>query len=179
MAWRWTARRLLVSAFLVWHIGATLVAVSPPCPVKERYWPTVQRYVMPLGLWQFWSMFSPNPFRDTLVVEAEVVDSQGLRHVFAFPRSSDYSIWRAMPRFRYMKYTANLVGDDVDPLRMGAARHVLRTLNIPAASYPVDVHLYYKYRPIAPMGTPDDPMTPTKTHTVATYAFADLSEVRR
>lgn len=179
MAWRWTARRLLVSAFLLWHIGATLVAVAPPSPFKGRCWPAVVRYIFPLGLWQHWSMFSPNPFREVIFVEAEVVDSQGLRHHYAFPRSSDYSIWRAMPRFRYMKYTANLVCDDVDPLRSMAARHVLRQLDVPAASYPVDVHLYYRSRPIAAPGTRDDPMTPSRNHTIATYAFADLNEVRR
>jgi hypothetical protein len=179
MARRWTARRLLVSAFLLWHIGATLAAVSPPCPVKERCRPVLAWYVMPLGLWQHWSMFSPNPFREVVNLEAEVVDSDGIRHQFKFPRSADYSIWRAMPRFRYMKYAANIIGDDVDPLRASAARHVLRSLDVPAASYPVSVHLYYRYRPIAPPGTRDDPMTPTGTRTVATFAFADRNEVRR
>lgn len=179
MTRRWIAYRVLVSMFLLWHIGATLIAVSPPCPVKERSWPVVSRYVMPLGLWQFWSMFSPNPFQEVITMEAEVVDSRGLRHHFSFPRCSDYSIWRAMPRFRYMKYAANLIGDDVEPLRLGAARHALRSLDLPATSYPVDVHLYYKARRIAQPGMPDDPMTPTVARTVATYAFADLGEVRR
>lgn len=179
MRWRWTARRVFISAFLFWHLGAVASAVSPACPAKDRCWPVALKYLLPLGLWQFWSMFSPNPYRDVVTMEADAVDSQGMRYHFSFPRSSDYSIWRAMPRFRYMKHTANLIADDVDPLRKCAARHVLRTLNVPAASYPVQVHLYYDARPIAPPGQPDDPMAPVRHHTVATYAFADLSEVRR
>lgn len=179
MAWRWTARRVVVSTFLLWHITATLVCVAPASSFRLRTWPVYSRYLMPLGLWQVWSMFSPNPFREVVTMEAEVVDSKGLRHHFSFPRASDYSNWRKVPRFRYMKYTCNLIGDDVDMLRKCAARHVVRTLDIPAASYPVDVHLYYNSRQIAPPGQPDDPMTPIRRFTVATIAFADVSEVRR
>ena len=177
--WRWTARRLLVSAFLLWHIGATLVTVAPPSPVKQRCWPAVSRYVMPLGLWQYWSMFSPNPFREVPFLEAEVVDSNGLRYRFAFPRTSDYSLWRGVPRFRHMKYTANIVSEDVEAMRINAARHALRQLDVPASAYPVDVHLFYRSRPIAEPGQRDDPMTPFRAHTLSTFAFADLDEVRR
>jgi hypothetical protein len=92
--WIWTARRLLISAFVVFHFGATIIWIMPPCVIRQRTIKTLAYYMMPLGLWQTWAMFAPDPIRETLTLEADVTDARGLRHRFEFPRVGDLSCGR-------------------------------------------------------------------------------------
>lgn len=178
MDWRWTARRWAISAFLIFHVTATAIWVLPPCPIRQRAFPTLQYYMLPLGIWQFWAMFAPDPIRDTLTVEAEVIDAHGLRHLFAFTRVGDFNRWASIPKFRHSKYAANLSLDEFDAVRLCAARHAVRTMNVPADAFPLDVHLFYQVKPTPPPGGPPaDGMTPTKSHLLGTFAFADPREV--
>src|SRR5205823_12097535 len=87
----WTLRRLAISAFLLVHLGAMGVWVLPNCPIQQQLAPWLRYYVLPLGLWQSWAMFAPDPLRDTVTLEAEVIDRNGLRYGFAFPRLGDYN----------------------------------------------------------------------------------------
>jgi hypothetical protein len=178
--WSWTLRRLGISAFLVVHLGATALWVIPPCPLRSACFGPVSCYMLPLGLWQFWSMFSPDPVRETLFLEADLIDSHGLRFAFAFPKLADFSKWGAVPRFRHSKYAVNLSIAELEIQRELAARHVVRQIGVPASSFPVDVHLIYQVRPTPPPGSPPvDPMTPTHPYLIGTYHFASLSEVHR
>ena len=86
MAWRWTAYRLWISAFLVLHLGATVFWVMPPSPIKPMGMSLVRWYMLPLGLWQYWGMFAPDPQRDTFLLEAEVVGRPGAPACFLFSR---------------------------------------------------------------------------------------------
>ena len=178
MDWRLTVRRLLISAFLMIHLSATLLWVLPACPLRQRTISLVSYYLLPLGLWQYWTMFSPDPVRDTWTLEGEVVDAKGLRAVFTFPRLADYTVIQGIPRFRHSKYAANLSADDYVFPREFAARHVVRQLHLPADAYPVEVQLVYQVRPTPPPGHPVDLMTPTQRSPFATYHFASAKEVQ-
>ena len=37
MAWRWTARRLVISAFVLFHLSALIIWTMPPCYIKDRF----------------------------------------------------------------------------------------------------------------------------------------------
>jgi hypothetical protein len=179
--WSWTLRRLAISAFLLFHLAATSIWILPQCPIRERFAPVIARYILPLGLWQFWAMFAPDPARDTVMLEAEVIDRNGLRYGFAFPRVSDYNWWRGIPRFRHSKYAANLASGEFHLPRQYAARHVLRSMKLPADVYPVAVHLMYMIHPTPPPGGPSptfDPMAPTKPYVLGTYRIESAREVR-
>lgn len=178
MDWRWTVRRGLISAFLVVHLSATLLWVVPECPIRQRTIGTVSCYIMPLGLWQFWTMFSPDPMRDTFTLEAEVVDAKGIRALFQFPKLADYSAWQGIPRFRHSKYAVNLMVDSLEPAREFAARHAVRQLHLPSGAFPVEVQLIYQVRPPQPPGEAIDLMTPTRRTPFATYQFASVTEVQ-
>ena len=179
--WSWTVRRLLISTFLVFHMGATAVWVMPQCPIRKEFAPWVQYYIVPLGLWQLWAMFAPDPVRDTVTLEAEVIDANGVRYRFEFPRLADYNWWQGIPRFRYSKYAANLACEDFALAREFAAHHVLRRLKLPAEVYPVSVHLLYQSRTTPPPGSPSpelDPMTPVKPIVVGTVRIESPREVQ-
>ena len=178
--WSWTFRRLAISAFLVVHLFASAIWVLPASPIRQYFAPTVAYYILPLGLWQFWAMFAPDPVRDTVTLEAEVIDGNGVRSEFAFPRLADYNWWQGIPRFRYSKYAANLSCEEFLTARQCAARHVLRRLKLPAEAYPISVHLLYQIRPTPPPGstTPTaDPMNPPRPFVLGTYRFDSPDEV--
>jgi hypothetical protein len=183
MAWTgklsWTARRLAISLFLVFHVGATAVWILPICPIRDRLVPYLKYYMLPTGMWQAWAMFAPDPIHDTVQLEAEVIDCNGLRYGFAFPRMADYTWWQGIPRFRYSKYAANLSFGEMEPTRKFAAHHVLRQLKLPAEVYPVSVHLLYQVRPTPPPGAMAevDPMEPTRRHVVGTARIETPREV--
>ena len=63
MAWTgnlsWTVRRLAISAFLLFHMTATVIWVLPVCPIRNRSVPFLKYYILPLGMWQSWAMFAP------------------------------------------------------------------------------------------------------------------------
>jgi hypothetical protein len=179
-SWSWTLRRLWISAFLSFHLFATAIWVLPASPIRQFFAPSLAYYIVPLGLWQFWAMFAPDPVRDTVTLEAEVIDKNGVRTEFAFPRLADYNWWQGIPRFRYSKYAANLANEEFPIARQYAARHVLRRLKLPAESYPVSVHVLYQIRPTPPPGstTPTvDPMSPPRPLVLGTYRIESPDEV--
>jgi hypothetical protein len=178
-SWAWTARKLAVSAFVTVHMGATLIWVLPPCPLKQACCATVAYYIFPLGLWQYWGMFGPDPMKESVTMEAEVVDARGLRATFAFPKVAGYSVWRAVPRFRYPKYAANIAPPEAQLDRILAARHAVRRLGVPDEAFPVDVKLVLQAVPAPPPGALPDPMTPTVQYVVGTLHFESPREVRR
>ena len=64
MAWRWTAQRLVISAFVLFHLSALIIWTMPPCAIKDRFAKPYHYYVLPLGVWQWWSIFAPEPMRE-------------------------------------------------------------------------------------------------------------------
>ena len=51
-------------------------------------------YMLPLGLWQWWAIFAPDPLRENRVLEAEVIDAKRLIHIYEFTKIGDLSLWR-------------------------------------------------------------------------------------
>ena len=175
----WAVRRLAISAFLLFHLAATVIWVMPVCPIRDQCIPFLKYYILPLGMWQAWAMFAPDPIHDTVMLEAEVIDCHGVRYGFAFPKMADYSWWEGIPRFRYSKYSASISSEELALPRTFAAHHVLRRLRLPADVFPVTVHLFYQVRPTPPPGSMAavDPMSPTKPWIVGTIRVESLREV--
>jgi hypothetical protein len=172
-------RRVAISAFLLAHVGATVLWVMPPCPIRAYCFGTLTYYMLPLGLWQSWTMFAPDPLKESVTLEAEVVDNRGMRHGFAFTKLADFSKWRGVPRFRHAKYAANLTIPELELNRRFAACHVVRQLALPDEAFPVNVHLIFQLRlPPPPGGPPADAMTPSRPHTFGSFYFASPSEVK-
>ena len=178
LTWRWTAQRVAISAFVVFHLLATVVWIIPNSPLKQFMMPAFVRYMVPLGLWQSWWMFAPDPLRVTIVLQSEVIDAQGMRHVYEFPRVADLPWWQKMPRFRHSKFTSNLLNDEFATQREFTARHAVRSLRLRPTAFPVHVSLYCQVKDPPPPGQgASDPMAPSWLHTIGTYDFASIDEV--
>lgn len=176
--WRWTARRLLISAFLVFHLMAVVVINLPPSALRQRlFWP-VTHYLLPIGLDQAWGMFAPNPVLHPMTLEAMTVDKNGIQRVFVFPKMTDFTLWERMPRVRHSKFAANCGVAHNVAMREFAVRHAIRQLKIPADAFPVDAELIYQIRETPPPGEPArDPMKPPVPQTIQAYRFPSLAEV--
>jgi len=177
MDWRWTARRIVISAFLLFHLSATIIWVMPNCPIRQAAIGSVSYYMMPLGLWQFWTMFAPDPASDSLELEAEVVDAKGIQGLFAFPRSADYGTWEGMLHFRHSKYAANLTLAEFEQPKLSAARHAVRQFALPSDAYPVEVRLVYQVRRAQAPGKIVDLMVPKQRVELTSFRFETPAEV--
>ncbi len=178
MNWRWTARRLVISAFLVAHLAAVAIMNLPGSALKQALILPVTFYLVPIGLDQAWGMFAPNPVMNPMALEAVTVDKNGIQRTFAFPKMTDFSIWEAIPRVRHSKYASNCSIASNVAIREFAVRHAIRQLKIPADAFPVEAELLFQVRETAPPGAPArDPMKPPTPQTLQTYRFPSLAEV--
>jgi hypothetical protein len=179
VAWRWTARRLVIFAFVLFHLSALVVWTMPPCYIKERFAKHFQYYVLPLGIWQWWALFAPNPVCNTVVLDAEVIDAKGIRHSFEFPRIGDLPWWSKIPRYRNPKLTHNMNNEEFAKQRQFSARHAVRQLGLGPEAFPLWVTLYFKINDSPPPGTAlADPMAPSHLQVLERYEFTSLKEVR-
>jgi hypothetical protein len=151
----------------------------PPCAIKDRFQEPYRYYMLPLGLWQWWSIFAPEPLRENRVLEAEVIDAKKLIHVYEFTRIGDLSWSEKISRYRHPKFTDNMVtGGEYGRQREFTARHVVRQLGLAEDAFPLSVSLYVKINDSPPAGTTADPMVPARIHMVERFEFASLKEVR-
>jgi hypothetical protein len=180
VAWRWNARRLFVSAFVIFHLSALSIWTIPPCIIKERCTPFIQYYVLPTGMWQWWAIFAPDPIRNTMVMDAEIIDARGMRHIFEFPRLGDLPWWQKVPRYRQPKFTANMVVPEYIPHRKFTAKHAVRQMGLKPEAYPLVVSLYYHVTDSPAPGSTAaiDPMVPPRIHMLERFEFASIEEVR-
>jgi hypothetical protein len=181
VAWRRNARRLVISAFVLFHLSALAIWTIPPCYIKEHFQkPCYLYYMLPLGLWQWWAMFAPEPVRDTVFLDAEVVDCKGLRHVYEFPRLAELPWWKKIPGYRHPKFASNMGTEEYLKARQFVARHVVRQLGLGTEAFPLWVSLYYKVKASPAPGATAvaDPMAPPRNQLIERYEFAKLEEVR-
>jgi hypothetical protein len=180
VAWRWNARRLIISAFVLFHVSALCIWTVPPCIIKDRCVPIFQYYVLPTGIWQWWAIFAPDPIRNTMVMDAEIVDARGMRHIFEFPRLADLPWWQKVARYRQPKFTANMVVPEYIPQRKFTAKHAVRQMELKPDAYPLTVSLYYHVTDSPAPGTTAviDTMVPPRIHMLERFDFASIEEVR-
>lgn len=175
--WRWTARKLAISAFLVVHLSAVLIINLPVSVLRQRLIKPVAYYLVPIGLDQAWGMFAPNPVMHAATLEVVTVDKIGIQRTYVFPKMTDFSIWRAMPRVRHSKYASNCGIPSNVTMREFAVRHAIRQLKIPADSFPIEAELLTQVVETPPPGEPlRDPMKPPVPTSLQTYAFPKLEE---
>ena len=156
-----------------------LASSSPNCALKGQFGVVFQYYMLPSGLWQWWALFAPDPLNCTLRLNAEVVDAQGMRHVYEFPRIADLPWWQKIPRYRNPKFTCNMGSLEYAKHREFTARHVVRHLGLGAEVFPVWVSLYFVLKDAPPPGIGvADPMAPTRVQVLDRFQFASLKEVR-
>ena len=174
----WLAKRIAISAFLIFHLSIVLLWNLPYCAIRVRAMNLTIRYLYPLGLWQNWAMFAPEPVKNTMTLQAIAIDKNGVLYNFAFPKMADFTLWQGVSRVRHSKYTSYFASDEFATHREFGARHVVRQLDIPAEAFPVEVELQYVVRDTPETGTAPDPMAPTRVVPIKAYRFPTREETR-
>jgi hypothetical protein len=164
---------------VLFHLGGLIVWTNPACLIKDRCSPLFRYYMLPLGLWQWWAIFAPDPLRDTLYLNVEVVDAKGLRHLYEFPRIGDLSWWHKLAHYRDPKFAANMIVDEYAKLRVYTARHAVRQLDLNDEAFPLTASVYYEIRATPPPGTSTvDEMAPKRIQMIDRIQIASRTEVR-
>src|SRR5262249_31836464 len=179
MAWRRTAQRLGLSAFAVFHGSALMIWTMPNCALKQHAEVVFRYYMLPTGLWQWWALFAPDPLNCTLMLNAEVLDAQGMRHVYEFPRLANLPWWRRVSRYRQPKFTANLLAPEFAKHLELSSRHAVRQLGLAPEVFPLWVSLYLVLKDPPPPGIGSaDPQARTHIQVLDRFEFASEKEVR-
>ncbi len=108
MAWRWTAQRLAISAFVLFHLSAIDLDHA-----RLRHQGTIPGALSVLHvatgtLAMVVDVRTQPPARKRLL-EAEVVDAKKLIHIYEFTKIGDLSAWQKFGRYRNPKFTDNIV----------------------------------------------------------------------
>jgi hypothetical protein len=171
-------KQLAISVFLLGHLAALAVWNMPICTIRDRLVPVFKYYMCPLGLWQNWAMFAPEPLKNSVTVQAIAVDKNGIMYEYAFPKMADFSWLEGVTRVRHSKFSANVGAEGYAEYREVAARHVVRSLNLPPDLFPVDVELQYLVKVASPPGKVPDPMEMPVVHPIKAYRFPTWEEAR-
>ena len=183
MAWRWTARRWALSAFVLFHLSALVMWTTPNCAIKAQCVAPYRYYVLPLGLWQWWAIFAPDPWAARWCSTPRWSTSRGCDYTYPFTRLSELSWWQKFPRYRNCKFVSNMLSDEYKTHRTFTARHAVRELlrdhTLSEESFPLGVSLYTESSVTPPPGTgKSDPMAQPIVHQIASFQFASPKEVQ-
>lgn len=177
--WSLRLKRLGVSIFVIAHATVLIFWNLPGGVLRQRVMKNASYYMMPLGLWQYWNMFGPEPVKAIAELEAVVTDGKGMIHVFPFAHMADIAPWKRFLYIRDAKFAAMLADDENKPLREIAARHAARTIGLPREDFPLIVELRYQIREIPPPDQPPlDPMSPPKPVLIQAYRFDSWAEAQ-
>ncbi len=111
-------RKTAIIAWITLHLAVLLLEVAPFQPGWDYpgiRWLTL--YLRSTGLWQDWGMFSPDPLRLNLHVEAQVRYQDGQTLTYSLPRLHLLPPFERVLMERYRKW-------EVDWLRMDENRHI-------------------------------------------------------
>jgi hypothetical protein len=125
-----TLKKTLILALILTHLSALVLEVCPLMSGRHHPFKTVlSTYLQVTGLWQDWSMFSPDPLSINLHVEAKVRHQDGREVSYALPRLHLLSQMDRILMERYRKWVVDWLRiDGNDHLWIPATRYILKQL---------------------------------------------------
>ena len=153
---RWWARKA-VNLFIVWHLFALSMWLLPdhssgPSPIIEGSLGAVRPYMTLTGFAQSWNMFSPEPDKLDVYMEADVTHANGHVDHWLFPRLARMSYPRRYEEERWRKFVENATHGSNPVLWPPMARYAARVNNYDSQNPPVSVELLEHSRIVPPPG---------------------------
>lgn len=96
--------RLLLSAFILFHIVATLLWVMPRSALHDQVRSLTWNYISYVGLWQHWGMFAPQPSSLNAYLSAVVTYQDGSQREWTWPRMAELDLFTRYRKERYRKF---------------------------------------------------------------------------
>jgi hypothetical protein len=140
--------RLLISLFVVATVAAMVVWNLPSSKLRTEGLRLTGPYVRAVGLDQNWSVFAPDPYRDSFVLSARITYADGTTGTWAVPEGGDAigAYWD----FRWGKWAEWTIAGHADLCRGTAAYAASRPAG--EGRSPVQVELVVRRRPNARPG---------------------------
>ena len=114
--------RRLLSAFIVFVLGALVVTNLPPSELKRQAFRVVDPFLDVTALHQRWDLFAPDPRRVTLQLEAELTYADGTRVTWRRPVGDRFL--GQYRHYRWRKLVSNVADEDQSQLWPDFARWV-------------------------------------------------------
>ncbi len=99
-------RKAVISAFIIYHCAAIAFWLMPKGPLRRHVLPLFTTYINIASLWQFWSVFAPEPKKYNIFLTSLIQYDDGSTKYWPLPRPDkmDY-ITRAFKE-RYRKWAS-------------------------------------------------------------------------
>jgi hypothetical protein len=75
-----------------------------PSPRRDALLKPMEPAILYTGLWQAWTMFSPDPRSVNLDLDAIITYEDGSTETWIYPRADKYSLLERVPKERFRKY---------------------------------------------------------------------------
>ena len=151
---RWWKRRA-VNLFIIWQAFAICVWVVPGnSALVQVLSPVVRPYLVMTAFAQSWSMFSPNPDKMDVYMEARITYANGQTKSWDFPRMVHMNYAKRIEEERWRKMTEVVTHGGNHQLWRPLARYAARVNDTDPKNPPVKVELFQHSRVIPPPGQP-------------------------
>lgn len=125
--------------------------------------PNLEWYIQPLGFWQFWGMFAPNPADADIWVDAILIYPDGSQRIAPYPRIREMGLVRKYWHEGFRKYLEYVTPDPTNPYEAEVAELrrsslgfwlAARAVREDPSQIPSQVILRRHFRLIPPPGEP-------------------------
>ena len=156
---RWWKRRL-INLFIIWHAFALFVWLMPgSSAIGQAFSGVVRPYLTITAFAQNWNMFSPNPDKMDVYLEAKITYANGQTKSWEFPRMVHLGYVKRYEEERWRKMTEVVTHGSNQNLWPMLARYAARVNNPDPKNPPVRVEMIQHSRIIPPPGQAIPPYT--------------------
>ncbi|HET6385632.1 MAG TPA: hypothetical protein VFJ58_19750 [Armatimonadota bacterium] len=163
----------VISAFIIFHVVAVASWLMPDSTIKQNLTTVTFWYVIPVGLWQAWDMFAPNPSGLNMYVHARVQNSDGSVWEYSLPRMNRLGFVARYAQERFRKYVENAHLDASRRFWPDMARWVARQDREQTGKIPTHVQLIRTWWEV-PAPPPDTSQAPPEDWRTFTFYNTDI-----
>jgi hypothetical protein len=163
--------RVVITLFILLHVYIMAIWGLPTSPFRSRMVQKIEDYVIWMGLWHSWTMFSPNPLSLNFNVQAFITYANGKMDVWEFPRMEKMGVWEKFQKERYRKWRERVRQDAYRQVWDETARWIARQHYKDPKNPPTKVVLMRAWGPIPPPAAGDYQPIPKDFDLKFSYRF--------
>src|SRR5205823_4872612 len=149
---RWV--RLAINVFVLWQLFALTIWLLPESELRRDCVGVITPYMTFTGLMQSWNMFSPEPSKLDMYVEARITYAKGPVRSWIYPRMTRLGYVERYWHERFRKFIELAHLDQNQMVWPSLARYPARVNNLYPGNPPVQVQLVRHFRFTPPPGVP-------------------------
>lgn len=142
-------KRAFLNGFIILQLYVIVFWGMPGSRFRNLMVQLVEPYVIKLGLWHSWDMFSPDPLAVNFNLEAHITFADGSLRIWEFPRMEKLGVWERYQKERFRKWRERVRQDVYRAVWDDTARYIARQVHDPA-NPPVKVVLVRHWGSIPP-----------------------------